>query len=314
MAEYAMKRLVLFVPTLIIVTFMLFTLIRILPGDVVAMMNEFRTTPEAVERTRQQLGLDKPMHEQYITWIGQVVQGNLGESVWSKRSAVAELRDRLPATLELAVMAMTVSLTIAFSVGIISALHQDTKIDYIARGFAIAALSIPNFWTATLIIVIPSILFHKSPPLSFTPFTEDPVKNLSQFILPAIVLGINTSGSLMRMTRAMMLEVLRQDYIRTAWAKGLRQRQVVVRHALRNAMIPVITIIGLQLPLYIGGTVIIESIFGIPGIGNLTLQSITTRDLPMVSALNLVFAVFILGTNLLVDMAYGYLDPRIRYR
>lgn len=314
MTEYILKRLILFVPTLVIVTFLVFAIIRLVPGDVVALMNEFRTTPEAMERTRQQLGLDQPLHIQYLSWVGGVLRGDLGESLWSKRSALQELAERAPSTLELAVLSLLVSLAVALSVGVLSAVHQDTFVDYLARGFAVGALSIPNFWTATLVIVLPAIWFHKAPPLSFTPFTEDPLRNLSQFVLPALVLGINTSGGLMRMTRAMMLEVLRQDYTRTAWAKGLRLRQVIFRHALPNALIPVVTIIGLQLPLYIGGTVIIETIFGIPGLGSFTLQAITTRDYPMLSALNLVFGVFILVNNLVVDLAYGFLDPRIRYR
>jgi peptide/nickel transport system permease protein len=211
-------------------------------------------------------------------------------------------------------MAMITALLVAFPIGIYSAIRQDTAGDYLGRSFAILCIAVPGFWLGTMIFVFPAKWFSWTPPVIYYPITRDLWANLGQFIIPGILMGMAMSGTTMRMTRTMMLEVLRQDYIRTAWSKGLRERVIVVRHALKNALIPVITIIGLQLPILIGGSVIMEQIFALPGMGRLMLDALSARDYPVVSGVNLVVAMVILAANLLVDLTYAWLDPRIRYR
>jgi len=217
-------------------------------------------------------------------------------------------------TLELGLLGIIIAQLIALPIGIYSALRQDTWGDYITRSFAIGCISIPNFWVGTLIIVFPAIWWNYMPSIELIHFTEDPIGNLRMFIVPAIVLGMVMAGGTMRMTRTMMLEVLRQDYIRTAWAKGLRERVVVIRHALKNALIPVVTIIGLQVPTVIGGTVIIEQIFCLPGMGRLLIDALANRDEPLVTGLTLIFAFIVMLVNLMVDLTYAYLDPRVHYK
>ncbi|MBA7703346.1 Dipeptide transport system permease protein DppB [subsurface metagenome] len=234
--------------------------------------------------------------------------------MWKGTPVTEEIATRWPVTLELGFLALIIAQLIALPIGIFSALRQDTWGDYIGRSFAIFCIAIPGFWLATMIIVFPSIWWGYSPPIIPISFTEDPIGNLKMFIIPAIVLGMVMSGGTMRMTRTMMLEVLRQDYIRTAWAKGLRERVVVIRHALKNALIPVVTIIGVQVPVLIGGTVIIEEIFCLSGMGRLFINAITGRDYTMLSGVMLLFGVGIVFINLMVDLTYGFLDPRIRYR
>ena len=221
---------------------------------------------------------------------------------------------RIPVTFELGLMAILIALLISFPVGIYSAIRQDTGGDYLTRSIAIIFISVPAFWTGTMIMIFPALWWGWSPPVMLIPFHEDPIGNLQMFIVPAVLNGMLLSGVNMRMMRTMMLEVLRQDYIRTAWSKGLRERAVVIRHALKNALIPVVTIIGLQMPVMIGGTVILEQIFCLPGVGRLLLEAITQRDYPVVSGIMLFFATAILIINLLVDLTYAYLDPRVSYR
>jgi peptide/nickel transport system permease protein len=243
-----------------------------------------------------------------------VVQGNLGESLWTRRPVLEEIVRRLPISAELGAMAILVALCLALPIGVLSALRQDTMQDYTARSLAILGLSVPGFWQATLVIVLPSIWFGWAPPLQFTSFSQDPWQHLSQFILPAIILGIASGASIMRLTRALMLEVLRQDYIRTAWSKGLREGRVVMRHAFKNAIIPVVTIVGIQVGQIASGTVIMETIFGLPGMGRFLVDAIYQRDYPVVQGVNLLIASIIVFVNLLVDVTYAYLDPRIRYQ
>ena len=216
-------------------------------------------------------------------------------------------------TLELGILGILIGLLIALPVGIYSALRQDTAMDYAGRSFAILGLATPDFWLATMIMIYPAIWWAWSPPMELIPFTEDPVGHLSTFVLPCLILGTHFSASIMRLTRTMMLEVLRQDYIRTAWSKGLRERVIIVRHAIKNALIPVVTLIGLHFPLLVGGSVIIENIFALPGLGRLLLDALSDRDYPVVSGVNLLFATVVMGGNLLVDLIYPYLDPRVRY-
>jgi peptide/nickel transport system permease protein len=293
---------------------------RFIPGDVIDQMvfdmlaaggQEADVTADAV---RQQLGLDVPLPVQYGRWLGGLFQGDLGNSLWSREAVLPEIVDRLAVSVELGFLAVLFGMVIAVSVGVYSATRQDTKGDYLARTFAILAISLPSFWLATMVIVYPSVWWGWTPSLEYIPIGEDLLGNLGQFLLPGIILGMVLSGTTMRMTRTMMLEVLRQDYIRTAWAKGLRERAVVTAHAAKNAMIPVVTIIGLQIPVMIGGTVIVEQIFNLPGVGRLMLEALGKRDYPIISGINVILAMFVLLVNLLVDLTYAYLDPRIRYR
>ncbi|MBA7586520.1 Dipeptide transport system permease protein DppB [subsurface metagenome] len=331
MRVYLIRRLLLAIPTVCVVSMIIFFLVRMIPGDIIdrmmaVVLSEQGGFGATVDRAmiEHELGLDAPLLVQYGRWVGVVpqvngnfsgiFQGDLGIS-WVKRAPVFELvANAWPVTLELGLMGLIISQLIALPIGIYSALRQDTWGDYIGRSFAILCISVPGFWIATLVIVFPSIWWGYMPPIMLIPFTEDPIGNLRMFIVPAIVLGMALSGITMRMTRTMMLEVLRQDYIRTAWAKGLRERVVILRHALKNALIPVVTLIGLQVPLLVGGTVIIEQIFVLPGMGRLILSAILDRDHPLTSGVMLLFAIAVMLTNLMVDLTYGFLDPRIHYK
>jgi peptide/nickel transport system permease protein len=313
------------IPTLLIVTLLIFFLIRLVPGDIIDAMMASPGAEEIDRATAERaLGLDAPVLVLYGRWLGVwpqvddgfdgVLQGNLGASWWKGSSVVELVAKKWPITLQLGFMGFIISQLIALPVGIYSALRQDKWGDYVGRSFAILAISIPGFWLGTMVIVMPSIWWGYMPPIMLVKFTDDPMGNLRMFIIPAIVLGMAMGGQTMRMTRTMMLEVLRQDYIRTAWAKGLRERVVTVRHALKNALIPVITIMGLQVPIMIGGTVIIETIFNLPGMGRLVLNAILQRDQPIVSGVMLIFAVAIVSINLMVDLTYGFLDPRVHFK
>lgn len=313
MSRYIIRRLVLLLVTLFGVSVFVFGLIRLLPGDAVTMLLQDYAYAENLDALRAKLGLDRPAYIQYWEWLGRVLRGDLGQSLRSRQPIVDELARRLPITAELGILAMFIGLAISIPIGVLSAVKQDTLTDYVARGVAVAALAVPGFWLGTLVITFPSIWFRWTPPLQYTPLHVDPVKNLSHVIIPAAILGIGLSGTLMRLTRATMLEVLRQDYIRTAWAKGLAWRVVVFRHALKNALIPVVTVLGLQVSVLVGGSVVMEQIFVIPGMGRYLLEAIQYRDYPVVQALNLVFALVILLSNLTVDIVYAYLDPRIQY-
>ena len=317
MGAYTIRRLLLSIPTLFVATLIVFLTVRLIPGDIIDIMVTEHSHISEMDRARLKaaLGLDVPIYVQYGRWIRNiVVHGDLGKSLWKDTPVTDDLLPRLPVTLELGFMAMIVALIIALPIGIYSAIRQDTVGDYIARSFAIAGIAIPSFWLATLVIVFPSVWWGWSPPIMRIRFIEDPVGNLKMFIIPAVILGMALSGVTMRMMRTMMLEVLRQDYIRTAWSKGLRERVVVIRHALKNAFIPVITLIGLQLPILIGGSVIIEQIFNLPGVGLLLLESVFNRDYPLVTAIMLIIAALVLLINLAVDLTYGYLDPRVKYQ
>ena len=256
------------------------------------------------------------MHVQYGRWIGDIfLHGSLGVSLRNTGVAVTtKILDRMAVTFELGLLAILTALLLGLPIGIYSAIRQDSIGDYLGRSFAIIFLAVPSFWLATMVMLYPAIWWGWTPDLEVIPFTEDPLRNLAQFIIPAFLTGMFMSGVTMRMTRTMMLEVLRQDYIRTAFGKGLKERLVVTRHALKNALIPVITIVGLELPLLVGGTVIIEQIFALPGIGRLLLDSLHIRDYTVVAGINLIIATAVVVINLLVDVSYSYLDPRVRYR
>jgi peptide/nickel transport system permease protein len=262
-----------------------------------------------------ELGLDIPIYEQYGRWIGNIfVHGSLGLSLWKKIPVTGLILERLPVTVELGLLALIIAVLVALPIGVYSAIRQDTAGDYLGRTVSILAMSVPGFWIGTMIMVFPALWWGWSPQVQLIRFMDNPLGNLGMFVIPAAVMGMAMSGITMRMTRTMMLEVLRQDYIRTAWSKGLRERVVVLRHALKNALIPVVTIIGLQMPVLIGGTVIIEQIFALPGIGLLMLNAIFNRDYPIISGVMLMMAMFVLIMNLLIDLTYSFLDPRVQYR
>jgi peptide/nickel transport system permease protein len=299
-----------------LVSLLIFSLVRVLPGDAVIMQLDQAAapTPETLKRARQELGLDRPFLAQYRTWIGGAVQGDLGRSLISRRPVTQELLKRINLTSHLAVLSTIVALLIALPVGVLSAVRQDTTSDYLGRLVAILGLSLPDFWIATVAVTLLAIWLQWMPPIGFAPIWADPVRCLSQLTIPAVVIGARLAAVSMRMTRSSLLEVLRQDYIRTARAKGAREGAVIVRHALKNAFIPVVTVIGQQFSVLLGGTVIVEFVFLQPGVGSLMLEAVLLRDYTLIQGAVLFFAAVIVVANLLVDLSYAWLDPRIRYR
>ena len=318
MKAYIIRRLLLILPTLFILSILVFLSVRFIPGDVIDVMlgrMEYQVTG-GIDRAalERRLGLDVPVYVQYGRWLGDIfLRGSLGESLMGRGAVEEKIIDRLPVTVELGLMAILIGLVIALPVGIYSAMRQDTAADYAGRSLAIIGLATPNFWLGIMVMIYPAIWWGWSPPLELVAFTEDPLGNLAVFIIPSLILGTASAAATMRMTRTMMLEVLRQDYIRTAWSKGLKERAVVTRHAVKNALIPVVSLIGLQLPILVGGAVIMENIFNLPGLGRLLLNALNNRDYPMVSGINLFFATGVVGINLIIDLIYPLLDPRIRY-
>ncbi|NVM27147.1 MAG: ABC transporter permease [Desulfobacterales bacterium] len=325
MRNYIIRRLLMFIPTLLLVTLIVFGLVHLAPGNVIDAM---LAQPGAEELDRpaleKALGLDEPFFVRYGRWMGFVpqadgsfsgiFQGDLADSWWYNTPVIDLVAKALPVTLELGLMGLIIAQLIALPIGIYSALRQDKWGDYIARSFAILLISVPGFWVGTMVIVLPAVWWDYMPSIMLIQFTDNPIGNLKMFIVPAIVMGMAMGGMTMRMTRTMMLEVLRQDYIRTAWAKGLRERAVIIRHALKNALIPVITIIGIQVPVLIGGTVIIEQIFMLPGMGRLSIGAVFLRDMPLICGVMIIFAVGLVLINLMVDLTYGYLDPRVQFK
>jgi peptide/nickel transport system permease protein len=317
---YIIRRILLLVPTLLMVTIFVFLSVRFIPGDVIDMLiSEINTEgtmsyEDARAQLEAQLGLNTPIHIQYVKWLNGVVHGNLGTSMRSGRPVTEEFLSKVPISIELGLWAMITGLVIALPIGIYSAIRQDTWGDYVGRTVAILMMSVPGFWIMTMVIVFPAIWWGWVPSMEYIPLNKDPVGNFIQFALPGVIMGASFSGGLMRMVRTMMLEVLRQDYIRTAWAKGLSERVVIVRHALKNALIPVVTIVGMGLPILVGGSVVTEQIFNLPGIGRYLLDAINRRDYPIISGMNLVLATIVLFANLAVDLTYAWLDPRVQYR
>jgi peptide/nickel transport system permease protein len=318
MGAYLARRLLALLPTLVLASLIVFVTIRLIPGDVIDLMlsqNDVAADKLSRDQLIAALGLDRPMWEQYLRWVAAIVlHGDLGQSLWQATPVTELLLGRLPVTFQLGAMALVVALLIALPIGTYSALRQDTAGDYLGRSFSILLLAVPSFWLATMVVVFPSIWWGWSPEVNYVRFSDDPWQNLQQMALPAIVLGAGLSAITMRLMRTMMLEVLRQDYIRTAWAKGLPEGLIVMRHALRNAMVPVITLVGLQAPLLIGGAVIIEQIFVIPGMGLLLLDAVQQRDYPIITGVFLIVGVAVMLINLAVDLSYGLLDPKVRYR
>ena len=334
MRAYLIRRILLIIPTLFILSVLVFLSVRFIPGDTVdliaARMETFLGPGAEVDREliERMLGLDVPVPLQYGRWVGVLptpdwvtgetqfkglLQGSLGESLLRDTPITEMILERLPVTIELGVMALVLGLLIALPVGIYSAIRQDTPADYVGRSIAIIGIATPNFWLALMVMIFPAIWWGWSPPMEWVPFTEDPLGNLKILIIPSLILGTAGAAGTMRLTRTMMLEVLRQDYIRTAWSKGLKEGVVIMRHALRNALIPIVTLIGGQMPILVAGSVIMENIFNLPGMGRLLLTALGERDYPVVSGVNLFFATMVMMSILLIDMIYPYLDPRIRY-
>ena len=331
MRAYIIRRLLLIIPTLFILSTLVFLSVRFLPGDVIdAMALELESLGVVVDREAldHKLGLDVPVWVQYGRWMGGILlHGTLGESLRGVWRVEERIIGRLPVTLELGLLAIVIGLVIALPVGIYSAIRRNTAADYLGRSAAIIGLATPNFWLGIMVMLYPAIWWGWSPPMKLIPFTEDPLGNLGMFLIPSVILGTAAAAATMRMTRTMMLEVLRQDYIRTAWSKGLRERVVIIRHSIKNALIPIVTrsaglfgraaaaqpLCGLQLPILVGGAVIMENIFNLPGLGQLMVNALNARDYPVVSGVNLVFATGVVLFNFLIDLIYPYLDPRVRY-
>ena len=313
MKRYVARRLLVAIPSFLIASLIVFTLPRLIPGDVVQLMLEEKAYAKDIDELRAKLGLDRPIHSQYLEWIGRAAGGDLGRSLYSNRPITAELAYRLPVSLELGAVALVVAILLGVPIGIVSATRQDTVRDYAARSAAILGLAVPGFWLGTLVVVLPAIYLGWSPSIQYTAFGVSPARHVLQFLLPGLLLGLASAASIMRLTRTQLLEVLRQDYVRTAWAKGLRERVIVLKHSLKNALIPVVTVLGIQIAQILSGTVIFESIFGLPGMGRYLFDSITERDYPAIQGINLVVVTTVVTVNLMVDLVYAWLDPRIRY-
>ena len=315
MWQYILRRLLLAILVLWMVHLLVFSMVRMFPGDVVMMRlaQDATMTKESYERAREELGIDRPFLVQYATTMGDLLQGDLGDSLLSGRSVASELGARVSLTLHLAVLALVIALLLAIPIGVISAVRQDTAADYGGRLVSVLGLSLPDFWTGVVAILILSLWFHWLPPRGFESFWVAPIKTLQQLLIPAAIIGFRFSAIIMRMTRSSMLEVLREDYIRTAWSKGLSERKIIIGHAMKNSFIPVITLVGQQFSILLGGTVIIETIFLLPGVGNMTLDAVLFRDYTLVQGAVLFFGGFMVLMNLLVDISYAWFDPRIRY-
>ena len=318
MQQYIIKRVLLLIPTILLVTIIVFALIRVIPGDpallvLVGPTGEGTFTEEQLQEMQRRLGTDRPVYEQYGMWMWGVLRGDLGDSIFYERPVVDQLGEAVPVTLELAVLGMLLSFIVAVPLGVVAALKQDTFVDHIAGLISFTGIGIPTFVVGVLIIYLLVTLFGWLPPLGYADLWVDPAKNLQQMIFPAVALAFYNLAFTARVTRSSMLEVLREDYIRTARSKGLAERVVIFLHGLKNACLPVITVSGWQLARLMGGTVIIESIFLVPGMGRLLVESIFQRDYPLIQVEVLVIAAMILFVNLVVDIGYGLLDPRIRY-
>jgi peptide/nickel transport system permease protein len=317
MRRYILNRLLLMIPTLLGVAALVFLLLRVLPGDIVELKYAGSGTfapRQAIEREKAQLGLDKPLWRQFTSWMWGIVRFDFGDSMWTGRPITREIAIRLELSLELALMATFVAVLISIPLGTLAALKQDTWVDYFVRIFSIAGLSIPSFWLGILIILVFIIFFRWLPPLTFTSFWVDPKANLAQLIWPALAVGYRYSAVATRMTRSAVLEVLREDYIRTARAKGLWEKVVLTRHALKNALLPVITVLGLEFAFLVGGLVVTEQVFNLNGIGKLFVEAISQRDYTMVQSLVLLTSFVFIFVNFIVDLVNAWLDPRIRYQ
>ncbi len=317
MRQYTIKRIGLFIPTLLLMTILVFVVMRVVPGDPAIAILEGdgggSYTIADLERLRAELGTDRNLAVQYVDWLGGIVRGDFGDSLWFNAPVMKELGDRVPRTLELAVLAILISVAFSVPMGILSAIKPDSWLDFGARTFTILGIAIPNFLMAILMIIVLLTVFNWLPPLGYVELWDDPLANLQQMIFPALSLAIYDMAFIARVTRSAMMEVLREDYMRTARAKGLSERLVLTRHGLKNAFLPILTISGWQFARLFEGTVIIETIFLIPGMGRILIEAIFHRDFTMIQAVMVVIGTGVLLINLLVDLLYGWLDPRIRY-
>ena len=318
MTTYVIRRLLLAVPTLFILTVLVFMLVRFLPGNIIDLMEaDLDALDWEIDREGflRLMGLDVPFYVQYARWMGGMfLHGTLGDSLFAGHTVEEKIIASLPVTVQLGAMSFVLAQLIALPVGIYSAIRQDTPADYVARTIAIIGMATPNFWLALMVMIYPTIWWGWAPPIEYIPFTENPLGSIGMLIIPSVIVGTAMSAGTMRLTRTMMLEVLRQDYVRTARSKGLKERVVIYRHSVKNALIPIVTVVGGQLPILIGGSVIIENIFVLPGLGRLFVDALAQRDYPMVSGINLFFGTVILLNNLFIDLLYPYVDPRVRYR
>ena len=320
MGKYAIRRALLFIPTLLVATILVFTLFWIVPGDPALTIlaggegDSGSVSVEQLQQLRQTLGLDRPIHVQYASWLTNALRGDLGTSLWYKTPVWNQLKDRFLVTMELAVMAIVLAVCAAVPLGVISAVKQDTGLDYLSRIFSSIGIALPTFWLGILIVYALASFFEWLPPLGYATVWDDPLLNLQQLILPALTLAFNDLAFTARVTRSSMLEVMREDYLRTARAKGLVELRVIGRHALKNALLPVLTVSGYQFARLLGGVIIVESIFVVPGMGTLLIDSIVHRDFIVLQAIVLLIAAVVLMLNLLVDLSYGVLDPRVRYQ
>ncbi len=313
MGGYILKRILVTIPTLIGISVLIFMMVRLLPGDIVDVLlgADVGADPALKEQAREQLGLNGSYPEQYWRWVSGIAQGDFGFSLRNQQPVSEVLLNALPITFELVFLGLLIAVVIGLPLGVLSAVKRDSRHDYAARIGGLIGVSIPNFWLATLLLLFTSRVFGWVPPLTYVPIYEDPIANLSQFILPATAISVFTLAIVMRMVRATMLEVLGQDYVRTARAKGVKQKVVISRHALRNALIPVVTVVGFEVGILMGGSAIVEIIFGLPGLGNTLLNAIFNRDYPVVQGATMLLAFIFISANLLVDLIYGVLDPRI---
>jgi peptide/nickel transport system permease protein len=314
MQRYVLGRLFLMIPTLIGVAILTFLIMRAIPGDVVALRYAGSSVPQdVIDLERHLLGLDKPMWAQFIDWMSAAARLDFGTSLWTNHSVIEEIQIRIGLSIELAVIATILAVALAVPLGVIAAVRQDTWVDYVIRVFSIAGLAMPSFWIGILMILALIVTIRWAPPVTFTPFLEDPVANLAQLVLPAVAVGYRYSAVALRMTRSSVLEVLREDYVRTARAKGVSERLVVIRHALRNSLLPVVTVISLEFAFLIGGLVVTEQVFNLNGLGKLLVDAVAHRDYPLIQALVLLLATIFVFVNFVVDMLYVLLDPRVRY-
>jgi peptide/nickel transport system permease protein len=317
MRAYLATRLLLIVPTLLGVASLVFVIMRVIPGDVALLIlggDSAQIDRAQLAAMHRQLGLDQPLVVQFWTWLSGVLRLDFGTSLWTGRPVLEELLIRLPLSLELAVLATMVAVLISIPFGMLAAVRQDTWVDYLVRVISIGGLAIPSFWAGILVILLLVLYFGWGPPLVYTPPWVDPWANFQQMVWPVLTVGYRYAAVTTRMTRSTLLEVLREDYIRTAWAKGLRQRAIVIRHALKNAMLPVITLIGTEFAFLIGGLVVTETVFTLNGVGRFVVDAVAHRDYPVVQALVFVIAFGFVIVNLLIDLTYAWFDPRIRYR
>jgi peptide/nickel transport system permease protein len=314
MRRYIVGRLLLMIPTLIGVAILTFVIMRAVPGDIVALRYAGSSVPqEVIDQERHILGLDKPMWAQFVDWMTSISHLDLGQSLWTGHSVIEEVQVRMPLSIELAVLATLFAVALAIPLGVVAAVKQDSWVDYAIRVFSIGGLAMPSFWIGIMMVLITLTLWGWAPPVVFTPLFDDPMANLAGLILPAVAVGYRYSAVSMRMTRSTVLEVLREDYVRTARAKGLRETIVVVRHALRNALLPVVTVVSLEFAFLIGGLVVTEQVFNLNGIGKLLVDAVAHRDYPLIQALVLLLASVFVLVNFVVDLVYVVLDPRIRY-